>query len=71
MNILLQLSNINYFTIYCNDKHEVAMNILLQLSGVCLTVSNQMNDVWVLKLCAPLHLSLKKIKIIKLSNTNK
>ena len=33
MNILLQLSNINYFTIYCNDKHEVAMNILLQLSN--------------------------------------
>ena len=28
--------------------------------GVCLTVSDQMNDVWVLKLCAPLHLSLKK-----------
>ena len=23
----------NYFTIYCNDKHEAAMNILLQWSN--------------------------------------
>ena len=29
----LIITNINYFIIYCNDKHEAATNILLQLSN--------------------------------------